>query len=244
MKISKTLKKSGVLMLSIFMLAGSSVFAAETTSNKSSMNQATLDQVHKGELQARNMYQQMINKFDNDDYYRKLMMAEGRHADSVKRHMQNDLDKADSKSNANSSVSVSVSNDELTALKNAYNFEVNDVKMLAQKIKASKNDDEKRLLNRLKDRSQRHADSLKTAIAQFEKGDKDLNKLEAMHEKNNGERHGDRQGDIGRGQGMKGRRHMDRDKNWDNNNENCEHMNGEIHRHMNGEKRGHMHDNN
>lgn len=166
MKKTRKVATAGALtsavLLTAFLAVGSPLQAQD-------VDQSALNSVYQEELQAKAMYEQMVEKFDNDAYYERFIKAESKHADSVKR-----LIEQNGAGVQENSVVMNVSGDEITALKAAYDFEVKDVNDLTARIESAQNDTEKALYERLKDRSQRHVDSLQKAITAYEQGNTNL----------------------------------------------------------------------
>lgn len=160
MKNSRKVIAAGTLMLSALLIMGPVSALAE-----SQVNQENINEMYREEIYAKTMYEKMVEKFDNDDYYQRLIRAETNHSNAAKRLMdKNNIPVVDNK------VEVKVADDELTALKAAYEYEVKDVETLDELIKNTENPDEIRVYERLKAGSERHAKSLERAIGLYEEG--------------------------------------------------------------------------
>lgn len=126
--------------------------------------QSSLQEEYDGEIYAKKMYEQMVEKFDNDSYYSKLVKAETNHARVVSRAMAKLGYQVEERE-----VDVNTSDDELTALKEALKFENDDVAAYVSKIENAESEIEKAAYERLREGSKRHAGSLERAIEDFEK---------------------------------------------------------------------------
>ena len=200
----------GTIMLSGLVLMGGSGYAQDAT-----INQKALNEIYQEELYAKEMYQQMVDKFDNDSYYERFIRSEDQHANSVKRVMErNDGTVEEAKPE------VKVNANELKALKEAYQFEIEDVKYLEERIRNTQNEEEIRTYERLKERSMRHAESIKRAIADYEIGDTNLTDNRAFAQ--NGKKQG-RHNQAMKGQ-MRQRKNGQNSerKNQNNQRENCD----------------------
>lgn len=148
------------------------------TEELSKIDEDALNEVYAEELYAKRMYEIMTEKFDNDDFYQKLIQSETKHANSIKRLLEKyDLPVVETESEPK------ISDDELEALTAALEFEVNDVKSLEERIAKAKNQEEIQHYERLKERSERHVKLLESAIEQFEEGNKDLSELRCEQNK-------------------------------------------------------------
>lgn len=163
-KISKIGEFIGAVSL-VVGLATSTVFGEGSLSK-------SLQEVYDEEMYGKAMYQRMVDEFNNDSYYQRLVQGEDNHAKSVSRLMENlGYEVKDS------SYDVKISQDELTALKDALEYEIKDVKNLQSRMENTENQVELALYTRLKDRSERHIKSLGNAIGALESGKTDLNQL-------------------------------------------------------------------
>lgn len=177
----RKLKKAfinGTMAILAVVFMGTTVLASE-------LDHYSLQEVFEEERYAQSMYEMMVDKFDNDDYYQHFVEAEERHADSVIRVLANNQLGVDY-----SKREVEVSDDELQALKDAYQYELDDVEKLAARIEATDNDIEIRLYTRLMNASNRHANSLERAIDLFERGETDLSLQRLCNPRGNFERRG------------------------------------------------------
>ncbi|NLM05785.1 MAG: DUF2202 domain-containing protein [Tissierellia bacterium] len=158
----KNLKRLGlgILILSLVLIITNVSNAAGGV-----FDQDGLNGVYNEELYAQKLYEKMVEKFENDAYYKKLAQAESRHAQSVKNFMlRNGIRPVEKE------FTIKVSDDELTALKDALQFEKDDIAFLEKKIAVTSNESEKLLYTRLKDRSDRHRQSLEAAITSYADG--------------------------------------------------------------------------
>lgn len=135
-------------------------------------SQESLQEVYDEEMLAKYIYQEMIDKFDNDTYYQKIMNAEVKHSGSVARFA------------AKSGLTITegdyrpeVSDDELTALKAAYDYELKDIEDLEARLSKTTDPGEIRVYQRLMNGSKNHAASLARAIEAYEAGNSDLSQL-------------------------------------------------------------------
>lgn len=157
---------------------------------KASLELRTMEEIYQEELIAQEIYQQMIEKFDNDSYYSRIYQAELNHAGIIKRllesygHEAPDLDPTDLK----------INDDELQALKYAYEFELEDINMLDKAISQTSDESQIRAYEKLKFGSSNHAMSLERAIKAYESGQKDLLRIsprqDSLGKKSNRQRAG------------------------------------------------------
>lgn len=156
MKSFKKIIITGAVVLTALSVMVPKTFAANDI-------KASLQEEYDGEIYAKKMYEQLVEKFDNDSYYSRLVKAESNHANLVARAMAKLGYEAEEKE-----IDVVTSDDELTALKEALKFENDDVAAYESKIKNAENDIEKATYERLREGSKRHAASLERAIEDFE----------------------------------------------------------------------------
>ena len=173
------------------------LFLAPAAQAADDLSQTNLQKAYEEEVMAQTLYEAMVEKFDHDDYYSRFIRAEGRHAGSIERlmgRMGYTVKEAE--------ISVEVDDDELKALEFAYQYELDDIASMEEKIQATDDEEEIRAYERLKRGSERHVASLERAIQEY----KETGSLEAISAEGMGGQGGQGRDFANRGRNSEGMR--------------------------------------